>query len=216
VADPVLEQELDRCRAWLAENADLFLAASVHVQAVGQALRPDLAETDYDLALTALKYEFLLDAAETAEETLSLGRVVPLPRQVFAEAVTQFREEQERQQAAAALLVLAFARTRLRPRKAGRAGDPAPQPTFLKWLGPDGSRAFLRLPGEGETILVIRFFPPEGQTEAALPQGVWLAGVPGKVEGTAATFSLEKVQGAEQDLRLEVGPERVPWRPDPA
>jgi hypothetical protein len=56
IDDRELESELEPCLDWLAENAGLFLPAAVHVQAMGMSLRPDLAEFDYGLAVTALKY----------------------------------------------------------------------------------------------------------------------------------------------------------------
>src|SRR5262249_7297041 len=71
VADADLERDLEASAAWLVGHADSFLAAGAWVQAVGQALRPDLAAADPGLGRTADKYVVLLDALEAAEAELS-------------------------------------------------------------------------------------------------------------------------------------------------
>lgn len=66
-----LEQGLERCYTWLADNADRFFSCGVFVQALGQAMRPDLAVVDLDLAATADKFIVLLDALEDAETLIA-------------------------------------------------------------------------------------------------------------------------------------------------
>jgi len=67
-----LERQLGECNEWLAENATCFCAAGVLVQAVGQALSPDLAQIDPALGRTAEKYAHILDALEMVEADLRL------------------------------------------------------------------------------------------------------------------------------------------------
>ena len=76
--DSELDRCLDRCRAWFAENADAFLAAGVFVQALGQGLRPDLPQLDPDLARTADKIIWVLDALEGLEADLAFEGVAPI------------------------------------------------------------------------------------------------------------------------------------------
>ncbi len=215
MTDRALQEELRACGDWLEENAALFLCAGVHVQAVGMTLRHDLAERDYDLAQTALKYEVILDAAEAAEATLALEGLPLLAHEAVAAALHRFDEERAR--AAIVVATIAYARSLLRSRRAGRAGEPASVPTILKWAAPDGGTAFLKLPAEGETTLTVHFFTADRDVATGLDaQRAWLAGVPSEVRAAKATFPLAAVEEAEQDLRLEVGPERTIWQPDPA
>src|SRR5207247_470714 len=67
IKEPILEQEISECRVWLMEHADLFQANSVHINAVGMALCAGPFVYHFSLAMTALKYERLLDAAEETE-----------------------------------------------------------------------------------------------------------------------------------------------------
>lgn len=89
VNDEGLDERLTPCHQWLADQADCFLAASVWVQAVGQTLRPDLSESDIELALTAEKYARILDAAEVAEAELSYRDVRPWSREVVEHLAAQ-------------------------------------------------------------------------------------------------------------------------------
>jgi len=83
VVDPELQAGVTACMEWLSEHADVFLAASVYVQAVGMTIPPDLDSRDYELAATSLKYLDLLDAAETAEADMSLANVKPMSAEVL-------------------------------------------------------------------------------------------------------------------------------------
>jgi len=76
--DELLESVLERCRAWLCDNADAFLAAGVFVQATGLGLRADLDTVDPDLGRTAEKFAHILDALEDMESALEPDRLGPL------------------------------------------------------------------------------------------------------------------------------------------
>src|SRR5439155_24959971 len=78
-ADVDLARALEGCNRWLADHADAFFPASVWVQAMGLALRPDLLEFDPALVRTAEKYVVLLDAFAAAEEELAFTGQPPLP-----------------------------------------------------------------------------------------------------------------------------------------
>jgi hypothetical protein len=91
VEDAALNRELAACGDWLARHADCFLAASVPVQALGLALRPDLAAFDAALAETAEKYVRVLDALEIAEAGLSFADQPLLDRQTAEELVRNFQ-----------------------------------------------------------------------------------------------------------------------------
>ena len=77
IVDAELFQGLATGNAWVSDHAELFLSAAVWLQAVGQAMRPDLAEYDVGLALTAEKFVRLLDAAEDAEAEGAYADVEP-------------------------------------------------------------------------------------------------------------------------------------------
>lgn len=79
VRDQRLERELEECHFRLAVQPDTFLPASVYVQAVGELLRPDLAEFDPELAVTAQKFIVLLDAFVAAEQSVTLADQPRLP-----------------------------------------------------------------------------------------------------------------------------------------
>jgi hypothetical protein len=217
LTDAGLEQELTRCRAWLADHADLFLAASVHVQAVGQALRPELAELDYGLALTALKYEQLLNAAEAAEAALATERLSPLPRQVVAEAVKRFRQEREAPRLLLTVgLLLDHYRRTLRHR-AAFSGSPQEPPveTVIKWVSPPRDMvAYLPLPGEGEEAWTVAIYTASGQVASHLAgEPVFLDGVPARItpSGSATFTGKDLAAASELGLRLEVGADRTRW-----
>ena len=69
---------LERCAVKCAEQADLFAAAEPFVRATGEAFRPDLAEHDPDLALTALKYVAVLDALVELQSEAFLDESPPI------------------------------------------------------------------------------------------------------------------------------------------
>jgi hypothetical protein len=148
------------------------------------------------------------------------GRLEAVARRLRDEAVRTLPNsgawaETRRRAAAALVLTAAFSRLLLRARRAGRAGEPEPPPVPLKWVSPEGAVAFLKLPLEGETTLTVQFFTADRDPATVLDtQPAWLAGVPSEIRGAKATFSLAAVEESEQDLRLEVGPDRATWQPD--
>lgn len=88
--DSELQGDLDRCRAWVVEHPDAFLAAGAYIQAVGQALRPDLRQTDPDLAATADKVVLILQALDDMEADLTFRAVAPLDPDSFWLLVERF------------------------------------------------------------------------------------------------------------------------------
>ena len=213
IKEPILEQEISECRVWLMEHADLFLATSVHIQAVGMALRADLSEYDYSLAMTALKYERLLDAAEETEAELALESLRPIGREVI-EAL-RIRFEWEQAQEATRGSVAAFPRSRLRQARLAAASEATP-PSILRWSSPDGRWvAYLPLLSEGKT-LTVRLYVADGEKATLLAgQPVFLAGVAGSIDSDArAEFSLEGIEESGHDLSLEVGEPRLTWKPE--
>ncbi|MCS6849725.1 MAG: hypothetical protein NZ700_00980 [Gemmataceae bacterium] len=220
VADRDLEEELDQCRAWMVENIDLFLAASVHIQAVGQALRPELGEEDYDLALTALKYEQFLDAAEEAEAELTGKRVQPLPPAAVEALMRRFQQWQAAVAGALTVLLAAYARSLRRPSAFAAATEGPAEEKIAKWVAPERNLVgYLPLSQEGD--LTISFYTPSGTPAVQLAgEPVLLDGVPAVVSPEAtATFARPKLaEISENDLRLclQVGASRIAWELEPA
>lgn len=216
--DAELDRELEACAQWVTEHADAFLAASVHVQAVGLALRPDLAEWDPALARTAEKYKLVLDALEAAEAELSFANQ---PRMDPAAVRYLFSLARKK--------VLAFPASWLVEREsaaaiaAAGARSEVPRPArLLKWASPDGTAsAYLVIPeqfagGEGREAVAVTFFQADGRPAVSLAgQAVALASVPMAIDESArAEFDLGRLRAAGQDLMLEVGPDRIPWIPE--
>ena len=210
VSDSELGHEIEECRVWLMEHADLFLAAGVHVQAVGMALRPDLSEYDYSLALTALKYERLLDEAEEVEAELSLDRLERIEQEVFDALRRRFERE-----LISGAAVMAFPRSLLQAARLAAAAETRSH-AILKWKSPDSLWiAYLPISTEIGT-LTIRFYHEYGERGASLSgHPVFLAGVAGYVDSEGrAEFLRERLEASEQDLRLEVGEPKVTWLPE--
>lgn len=221
VEDQELEDGLARCHEWLAQNASLFLPASVHVQAVGMALRPDLEEFDYGLAATALKYVDLLRAAEVAEQELTWGNVSAWSPQAVNRLVERYQLERDRRQAEVTLFLLWAARRRAACRKhspVARAGEEAAveAPRFWEWTSPSGEfTARLVIPGAAdvEEQAVLEFVGAEMRRATSLAgQPVWLHGVAGLIDAQGkATFAVSALLETEEPLVLRVGHERTEW-----
>jgi hypothetical protein len=215
---PELAGELDRCQEWLAEHADMFLAASVHVQAVGLAMRPDLAEQDYGLAVTALKYVDVLHAAETAEAQLALADVQPLARGVVLKLVARYQQERlDLARTAFAALAIAL-RAKMRPRPLARAGDETVLEPLLwwEWAAPAGD-LIGRLtippqPVEDETV-TLKFVGLDGRPATHLAgQRVVLHGIEASIDSRGrTTFPLVRLLETEEPLVLRVGPDQTAW-----
>jgi hypothetical protein len=204
--DGALEGEIEGCRLWLMEHADLFLAAGVHIQAAGMALRPDLSEHDYSLAVTALKYERLLDAALEVEAELAFEDLRPIEQGELDALCRAFRR---------GAAVRSYPRSVLQSGGLAAASK-AGAPLILKWTSPDGRwLAYLPIPAEGG-IFAIRFYGSAGEPAAGLAgERVFLAGVAAEVNTEArAEFDSEAVAESLNDFSLEVGDPKVAWRPD--
>ena len=219
VDDRELESVLEPCLRWLAENAELFLPAAVHVQAVGMALRPDLPEFDYGLAVTALKYLDVLRATRVAEEELALARVPPLDP---ADARRLAARCQEQRLAAARVAFLSVIAVKLRERmrrvpfaRAGEAGPPTPLLWWV-WSSPSGDMtARLTIPPEpvADERVMLEFLDAAQQRATDVAgQAVTLHGVRTIIDPSGkATFLLSQLLETDQPLVLQVGPEQIEW-----
>jgi len=219
VADADVEAGVERCVDWLCRHADVFLAASVYVQAVGLALRPDLESQDYDLAATALKFAALLDAAEAAEADLTLAHVQPLSGAVVQGLYDKYLEDRQRQRAAVVAALALKWLPHVRRHVAGR-GEEAVQveARVWEWHSPDGQRlARLVIPDPpprgDEEILSLAFFDAAHREAADLiGRPVVLAGVAGTVgQRGRAPFALGALRATGEAPRLYVGTDRVEW-----
>ncbi len=218
--DRELESELAPCLDWLAEHAALFLPAAVHIQAVGMALRPDLADFDYGLAVTALKYLDMLCAIEAAEEELALTEV---PQLAPADARRLAAECQRQRQwfaaaAAAYLSRAAILRDRMRHRPLARAGEAGPQASLLWWVwsSPAGdltARLTISPEPAGDERVMLEFLDTAHQRATGLAgEPVMLHGVPSRIDPSGkATFSLSPLLETDQPLVLRVGTEQIEW-----
>jgi len=219
VADADVEPGVERCVDWLCQHADAFLAASVYVQAVGLAMRPDLESEDYDLAATALKFAALLDAAEAAEADLTLAHVQPLSAAVVQGLYDKYLEDRQRQRAAVVATLALKWLPHVRRHVAGR-GEEAVQveARVWEWHSPDGQRlARLVIPDPpprgDEEMLCLAFFDAAHREAADLiGWPVVLAGVEGTVgQRGRASFELRALRGTGEAPRLYVGTDRVEW-----
>ena len=219
VEDRELESGLEPCLRWLAENAELFLPAAVHVQAVGMALRPDLPEFDYGLAVTALKYLDVLRATSVAEEELALAHV---PQLDPADARRLAARCQQQRLAAARVAFLSVLAVKLRERMRrvpfARAGEAGPQAPLLWWVwsSPAGDMtARLTIPPEpvADERVMLEFLDAVQQRATGLAgQTATLHGVEAAIDPSGkATFLLSQLLETGQPLVLQVGPEQIEW-----
>ena len=219
--DPELESSLPPCQQWLADHVELFLPAAVHVQAVGLALRPDLAEFDYGLAVTALKYVDVLRATELAENELSLADVQQLGPAVAKRLAARFQEQRQRIPAARAIflsqIAIALRRCMLQ-RPLARAGESVPlEPLYWwQWSSPAGDlTARLTIPPQpaADERVMLEFLDAGQRRVADLSgQTVRLHGTEATIDPQGkATFPLAQLLETDQPLVLQVGPEQVEW-----
>lgn len=219
--DADLESRWEPCRQWLAEHAELFLPAAVHVQAVGMSLRPELAEFDYGLAVTALKYLDVLRATKAAEEELALAQVQQLDASVAKHLAARSRDEGQRTAAARAAFLSAVAvalRDRLRQAPLARAGEAVPPEPLYWWLwsSPAGEfTARLTVPPRpaADQRVMLEFLDAAQQRATGLAgQTVTLHGVEAAIDSTGkATFSLVPLLETDQPLVLRVGAQQIEW-----
>lgn len=220
--DAELAEELDECRDWLAHHADAFLAASVYIQSIGQGLRPDLDEVDYDLAATTLKLADLLDAAEVAERELNFAHLRPLPAAVTRQLYARFQAERQASAAARRMLVgLQLLREYLqrRPLAAAAAAPSAPDaPLRCVWTAPDGT-AFARivLPGHAahdSDLIPLGFFHAADVSPLATYAGrpIRLAGLELVLDHQGmARLAIADLLNRSEPWHLEVGPSWEVW-----
>jgi hypothetical protein len=221
IDDRELESELEPCLDWLAENAGLFLPAAVHVQAMGMSLRPDLAEFDYGLAVTALKYVDILYATKAAEEELSLSHVQQLDASQARRLAARFREERQRTTAARAAFLTVIAvklRDRMRQVPLARAGESVPlEPLYwCEWASPAGNlTARLTIPPQpaADERVMLEFLDAAQRRATDLAgQTATLHAAEATIDSTGkATFLLSPLLETDQPLILRVGPEQSEW-----
>ncbi len=221
VEDRDLESDLTPCLDWLAANAELFLPAAVHIQAVGMALRPDLSEFDYGLAVTALKYLDMLCVMEAAEDELALAHVPQLAPSDARRLAAECQQQRERIAAVAAtyLSLAAKLRDRMRHLPLARAGEAGPQASLLWWVwsSPAGDlTARLTISPEpvGDARVMLEFLDAAQERVTGLAgQPVMLHGVPTSIDPSGkATFRLSQLLETDQPLVLRVGTEQIEWR----
>jgi hypothetical protein len=217
-ADPDLAVKLAECGRWLTDHADTFFPASVWVQAVGLALRPDLPEFDPGLARTAEKYIVLLDAFVAAEEELAFAGQPPLP----AGVTRLLRLGREVDRGPANLHFPSwFGVTRAESAVASRLASSSGLKR-KRWSAPGGAFfADLVLPGPvtdpATTLLRLFFHDPAGEPAHNLRgQPVRLATVKGTIDAEGRViFTLRDFAGAPSERRLEVGDPPQLWREEP-
>lgn len=192
-----LLEQLRKCTEWLIENRDRFFPAGVFIQAVAQTFRPDLDETDVDLASTTVKFILLLDALEEAEQILFVpeAEAVPVQPGYPWTVVTP---------------VLEFA-------LAAEAGSEA-SIKHLRWWSPDGLyRAVLAVPARvpSSQFLVVNFFRDEVPATDLVGEPVWLGGLLSAIDPSGkAEFSWEKLARQRDNYprcMLVVGEPPEPW-----
>jgi hypothetical protein len=213
-----LAGELAACQSWFSEHSELFVAATVYGQGVGMTIRPDLADFDYGLAVTALKYVDVLRATASAEAELALAGVRPLDSQVAQELVARY-VHQRRQAAAARFVILAAAlRQRMHSRVMAAAGEELTlePPLWWEWISPEGELlARLTIPAHATQAeeVVLEFVGPDQRRATQLAgQPVTLHGVPATIEPQArAVFPLASLLETAEPLVLRVGPDQTEW-----
>lgn len=221
VDDPELETRLIHCRGWLTEHVELFLAASVHVQAVGMTFRPDLADFDYALAVTALKYLDVLAAAEMAETQLALADVKQFDPAVARGLAARFRQQRDLLLAAqkAFLSQVIVLRNCMRRIPLARAAESTVSPSLCwwEWTSPAGTAlARLTIPPDptADQHVVLEFVEADGRRATQLAgQTATLHGVAITIDSQAkATFPLVQLLQTEEPLILRVGLNQIEWR----
>lgn len=190
------------CLNWLRDRSDVFIAAAALVQAVGLALRPNLAYTDRALAATAEKFTWLLDACQHAETDLALHGLLPLT----AEELLVLPEIGPVFEAAYWLPPVTD------PVRAA-AAEPAEPTVHWRglWRSPDGRLAAHLVvparPAAGEQqSLTLAFYDERGEPAGDFAADrVELAGIATSAEGGVACFTLGQLRagGASPELKVD-------------
>jgi hypothetical protein len=195
-ADHDLAGKLGECARWLVDHADAFFPASVWVQAVGLALRPDLTDLDPGLARTAEKYVVLLDAFVGIEEELAFAGQPPLSPGVTR--LLRLLRTADR-----GLTVIGWMPRRIRRRTPLAAKTPvasAPSEGLVTWTEPGGRYyAVLPIPAEAfeDESLTLTIFDDNDRLAGVFgskhpPARVTLASVPATVDPEGrALFRIE-------------------------
>lgn len=196
-----LQSRLAEVHSWLREHPEPFLLIDTHIQAVAAGFRKDLHRYG-DLYLTATKYVAMLDTLEIAEG------VAPM----FRKGVRNLRAKLAclRQDDVSQWY---YPRSEVLPPLLAAASSTAAPARVLRWEAPDKRyRAAMQIRGDG---VVLRFFTRRGTNAHFLVgEQVYLAGVPATIgENGWAIIPLEELLQSEEDLYLEVGQQRVRWRP---
>jgi hypothetical protein len=217
VNDAALKRDLETCADWVAKHADFFLAAAVHVQAVGMTLRPDLGEQDPELARTAEKYVQVLDAQEIAEAELSFANQPRVDRAVVQQMFSFARKKS----ALSVVVPVAGAHewfewpdSIMAAAKAGPASDEV----HLDWRSPDHKcTATLVFDPQGTDPVRVNFYHGTALAEILAGQRAVLAGVdagkPIDLQGNAdfARDFLQQARSQGRHLTLQVGVDF--WKP---
>ncbi len=196
-----LQSRLAKVHSWLREHPEPFLLINAHIQSVAAGFRKDLRRYA-DLYLTAMKYAPMLDALEIAEGVAPMFRKAV--RNLQAELACPKQDDVSRWY---------YPRSEVLPPLLAAASGTAAPARVLRWEAPDKRyRAAMLIHGND---VVLRFFTRRG-TSANFLKGeqVYLAGVPATIEEDGwAIIPLQELLQSEQDLYLEVGQQRVRWRP---
>jgi hypothetical protein len=208
-----IEHQLDECEEWLLNHVDEFLPASMAIQIMGQTLRPDLGEVDYDLAATASKFPLLLIELEQIEDELNGRRLPRLPESVIAKLRSEF--ERERHLSVPEIDArrrLQRYRSEMESRAFAAAAAPTQStpPTVIRWWSPDGS-AFARvvLPEQGSLDQRVRVAFLRQSDMSLLADR---AGRRVKIGDTVLTISEQgDAELALRDLLECESPERLRW-----
>ncbi len=221
VDDPELDSDLARCSEWMTEHIELFLAASVTVQAVGMTFRPNLADFDYGLAVTALKYIDVLRAAEAAETALRLTNVQPFNPQIVIDWVAKSQQQRnmaEMLRSAFVALIVDQLHKQMGRRPMAQAADETELMPMLwwEWSSPeDNHRARLVVPPRPlqDSLVTLQFLSGDRTAASELEgQRVTLHGTVTTIDSKGqATFYLTDFLQVNEPLVLRIGSQEAPW-----
>lgn len=240
IRDDELRRDLERCRDWFARHADAFLAAGVYIQAVGQALRPELADHDAELAGTASKVVDLIAALVEMEADLAFQWIEPIGDERIWPLIERFASGQP----------LLDPRIRIQDNRHGtearppsvaaypfhaeaifsppvhhlaaEGGDTRFDPVGCVWRSPDArlvaSLYLFQLPASNHETVTITFTdsndrPAREIAGQPVQFGDRLTHVEDIGPNVAARFTWGELCQLHGELRLFVGPERAEWEP---
>lgn len=88
-----ISDQINEWRQAVMDNSVDFLAAACFIQALAATIRPDLDNWNYDLAVTAIKFDVLLDTFEDAEAELAMPAFTANDRKTILALMAQFNKE---------------------------------------------------------------------------------------------------------------------------